>query len=90
MCIRDRHYKAWWWGNTSAWGSPVPGKPDDAAMLEGAEIWARSRDQTRDGVMGVLEYKPNEFIHSTLDMYYSRFDQKETMRGVMWLSLIHI
>lgn len=82
--FQEQHYKAWWWGNTSAWGSPVPGKPDDAAMLEGAEIWARSRDQTRDGVMGVLEYKPNEFIHSTLDMYYSRFDQKETMRGVMW------
>ena len=82
--FQEQHYKAWWWGNTSAWGANVPGKPNDAAMLEGAEVWARSRDQTRDGVMGVLEYKPNEFIHSTLDMYYSRFEQKESMRGIMW------
>ena len=82
--FQEQHYKAWWWANTSAWGSSVPGKPDDAAMMEGAEVWDRSRDQTRDGVMGVLEYKPNEFIHSTLDTYYSRFEQKESMRGIMW------
>ncbi|TXH77114.1 MAG: TonB-dependent receptor [Lysobacteraceae bacterium] len=82
--FQEQHYKAWWWGNTTAWGGAVPGKPSDAAMLEGAEIWARSRDQVRDGLMGVLEYKPNDMVHSTLDVYYSRFEQKEAMRGIMW------
>lgn len=82
--FQEQHYKAWWWANTTPWGADVPGKPTDAVMLEGAEIWARSRDQVRDGVMGVLEYKPNDIVHSVLDVYYSRFEQKEKMRGVMW------
>lgn len=82
--FQEQHYKAWWWANTTPWGADVPGKPSDAAMMEGAEIWARSRDQQRNGVMGVLEYKPNEFVHSVLDVYYSRFEQKERMRGIMW------
>ena len=38
----------------------------------------------RDGVMGVLEYKPNDDFRSILDVYYSKFDQNETMRGIMW------
>lgn len=82
--FQEQHFKAWWWGNTTRWGADVPGKPTDAAMMEGAEIWARSRDQVRDGVMGVLEYQPNEFLHSILDVYYSKFEQKESMRGIMW------
>lgn len=82
--FQEQHYKAWWWGNTTRWGADVPGKPTDAAMMEGAEIWARSRDQVRDGVMGVLEYQPNEFLHSILDVYYSKFEQTESMRGAMW------
>ena len=83
--FQEKHYKAWWWGNTEAWGSyPVPGKPADAIMLQGAEAWLRSRDQVRDGLMGVLEFKPNEEVHSTLDFYYSKFRQEETTRGLMW------
>src|SRR3546814_12191969 len=50
----------------------------------GAEAWARSRDQVRDGVMAVLEYKPNDQLHSMLDLYYSHFNQDEIMRGLMW------
>lgn len=82
--FQEQHFKAWWWGNTTPWGGNIPGKPADAAAMMGAEVWARSRDQVRDGIMGVLEYKPNDFMHSTLDVYYSRFEQKEAMRGIMW------
>ncbi len=82
--LQEKHYKAWWWGNTTPWGGNIPGKPNDAAAIMGAEVWARSRDQVRDGIMGVLEYKPNDFMHSTLDVFYSRFEQKDAMRGIMW------
>lgn len=82
--FQEQHYKAWWWANTDAWGAPVPGKPADAAMLEGAEAWRRSRDQVRDGLMGVLQFKPNDSFNSTLDMYYSKFRQHESTRGAMW------
>jgi len=83
--FQEQHYKAWWWANTDAWGAPpVPGKPANAVMLEGAEAWRRSRDQVRDGLMGVLQFKPNDRFNSTLDMYYSKFRQSETTRGLMW------
>ena len=84
--FQEKHYKAWWWGGSADWfpADGIPGKPAGAEMLMGAEAWARSSDQIRDGLMGVFEYKPNENFHSILDLYYSKFDQKETMRGIMW------
>jgi iron complex outermembrane receptor protein len=84
--FQEKHYKAWWWGGSASWfpANGIPGKPEGAEMLMGAEVWARSSDQTRNGLMGVFEYKPNDSFHSILDVYYSRFNQKETMRGIMW------
>lgn len=82
--FQEKHYKSWWWANTDMWGTPQDGKPADAIALQGAEGWVKSRDMTRDGVMAVLEFKPNDTWHSVLDAYHSRFDQGEWMRGVMW------
>jgi iron complex outermembrane receptor protein len=82
--FQERHYKSWWWANTDLWGAPQGAKPADAIALQGAEGWVKTRDMTRDGVMAVLEYKPGDTWHSVLDMYYSKFEQDETMRGVMW------
>ncbi len=36
-----------------------------------------SKQNTRDGLMAVLEFKPNADLHSTLDLYYSKFDTHE-------------
>ena len=44
---------------------------------------ATSRKQTRDGVMGVFEFKPNDSLHSTVDLYFSKFKKNESMRGLM-------
>jgi len=82
--FQEKHYKSWWWANTDMWGTPQDGKPADAIALQGAEGWVKSRDMTRDGVMAVLEFKPNDTWHSVLDAYHSKFDQGEWMRGVMW------
>lgn len=82
--FQERHYKSWWWANTTLWGTPQGAKPDDAIALQGAEGWVKSRDTTRDGVMAVLEFKPNETWHSVLDLYHSKFEQEEWMRGAMW------
>ena len=82
--FQEKHYKSWWWANTDEWGAPQGAKPADAIALQGAESWVKSRDTTRDGVMAVLEFKPNDTWHSVLDVYASRFDQEEWMRGVMW------
>ena len=82
--FQEKHYKSWWWANTDLWGAPQGAKPADAIALQGAEGWVKSRDMTRDGVMAVLEFKPNDSWHSVLDMYHSKFEQQEWMRGAMW------
>ncbi|WP_334178245.1 TonB-dependent receptor [Pseudoxanthomonas sp.] len=82
--FQEKHYKSWWWANTDLWGTPQDGKPADAIALQGAEAWVKSRDMTRDGVMAVLEFKPNDTWHSVVDAYHSKFKQGEWMRGVMW------
>lgn len=80
---QEKHYKSWWWANTNDWGSPLPGTPTDSVALQGFELGAASSRQKRDGLMGVLEYKPGNGFHSTLDLYYSKFDQTEARRTVM-------
>ncbi|HEY1130420.1 MAG TPA: TonB-dependent receptor [Roseateles sp.] len=80
---QEKHYKSWWWANTNDWGSPLPGVPTDAVALQGFELAAASSRQKRDGLMAVLEYKPDGGFHSTLDLYYSRFDQTDSRRAVM-------
>ena len=66
------------------WGcNPASGVPDGATFQSGFEFASRSRNQKRDGLMGVLEFKPSSKFHSTLDVYYSQFENAETSRGLM-------
>ena len=57
---------------TLTWG------PVSQAMLP--MFWTGSqftKKNTRDGVMAVLEYKPNQDLRSQLDLYYSKFETHE-------------
>ncbi|MEJ0061410.1 MAG: hypothetical protein WDM79_18435 [Terricaulis sp.] len=36
----------------------------------------------RDGIMGVLQYEPSSTFSSTLDVFYSEFEEVQTLRGV--------
>ena len=52
--------------------------PVSQAMLP--MFWTGSqftKKNTRDGVMAVLEYRPNKDLRSQLDLYYSKFDTHE-------------
>ena len=82
--FQEQQEKAWWWGNPDAWGAPQAGKPTDAVARQAGEAALKSRDITRDGVMSVLEFKPNDNFHSLLDVYYSKFDQDEAENSIMW------
>ena len=64
----------------------TPDSADNALQLNGQEIWETSRRNQRDGVMGTIEWKPSDSVHSVLDLYYSRFKQKEVIRGAQWFS----
>jgi iron complex outermembrane recepter protein len=81
--FQEEHQKQWWWANTSQWGAPNVG---DNIAMQGAEGWVKSRDLKRDGLVGVLEFRPNENFRSQLDAYYSKFKQDEVMHGAMWNS----
>ncbi|MDP1899253.1 MAG: TonB-dependent receptor [Rubrivivax sp.] len=87
--VQQLHYKAWGFSTFPStcradWGCGQPsGGPTGSTYLNGYEATAVSSSQKRDGLMAVLEYKPNKDVHSTLDLYYSKFKKDETMRGLM-------
>jgi iron complex outermembrane recepter protein len=62
-----------------AWGYPCNDKGECA--LGGNKVFADSTNQKRDGVMAVLEFKPNADYSSVVDLYYSKFDKKTVLRG---------
>lgn len=59
-------------------------------LLGGGKSQAGSSDAVRDGVMAAVEFRPNDTYRSTLDLYYSKFDIKESLRfmetGLGWSS----
>lgn len=64
--------------------TPVAARP--ATYLTGQEIFATSRTQKRDALIGIVEWQPSDAVHVTTDLYYSRFKQRETTRGIQWFS----
>lgn len=79
---QQREYKSWWWGTENN----LPPGNADVVGLKGAEVTASSREQVRNGIMAVIDFKPSKDYRTALDLYYSEFDQKTTMRGMMWNS----
>jgi iron complex outermembrane recepter protein len=61
----------------------------DVFVLGGTKAQASSSENIRDGLMAVLEFKPSDAWHSTLDTYYSEFENTETLRfheaGTVWI-----
>jgi iron complex outermembrane receptor protein len=92
--VQEKQYQAWWWslnngpqGAEGNWGAPhTPGVPDNVLSQEGAQLRAKSENQLRNGLMTVIEWAPDEHYHSTLDLYYSTFNQKTYLNGAQWSS----
>ncbi|MFN0185472.1 MAG: TonB-dependent receptor, partial [Aquabacterium sp.] len=78
------------YGDFAPYGLPIGGIPPslfnkepnwgftNSAMLP--MVWRSSqstKENVRDGLMAVLEYKPNKDLRTQLDLYYSKFDTKE-------------
>jgi len=90
--IQEKQYGYWWWsvdngtaGIDQNWGGPhTPGIPDNVVSQEGMQLRAQSQRQLRNGLMAVVEWAPGDHYHSTLDMYYSTFDNKKYTNGAQW------
>jgi iron complex outermembrane receptor protein len=61
-----------------------PDSADLAFFPTGQEIFSRSKSNKRLAGIGILEWEPSDRVHTILDLYYSRFKQRETMRGAQW------
>lgn len=73
----------------NAWGYNIGGNNlPGVAVLGGSETYATSKTQKRDGLMAVVEFKPNRTYSSVIDAYYSKFDKVEksniTKTGLSW------
>jgi len=83
------HTSNWFYDNYACPGceqySPVQPQPAPF-ILSGQEIMASTSRDIRDGLMGTLEFKPSDSVHSVLDLYYSRFKQHTIRRGAQWFS----
>lgn len=64
-----------------AWG--FPNAADGNLVLGGTKPYVKSNELTRDGVLGVIEFAPHDSrFRTTIDAYYSRFDDEQTLRGI--------
>ena len=70
-----------------AWG--YPDGPAGNKVIGGAKPFVASNELKRTGIIGTVEYKPNDSYTSTLDLYYSKFDNDQIKRGIempLWWS----
>ena len=72
----SNQFETWDWVNGSIAGGPTVKVP------KGLKSMAVTGSQVRDGLMGVLEWRPSREFSSTVDVYHSRFDQSEIRRGM--------
>lgn len=63
-----------------------PDSADKATFVTGQEIFAYSRRNKRLAGIAIAEWEPSDSLHTTVDLYYSRFKQRTTMRGAQWFS----
>ena len=64
----------------NAWGYPTTGT--GAFVLGGVKPYVMSSELERDGFMGTLEFRPNDRFHSTIDAFYSEFQNTQILRGI--------
>jgi len=98
---QEKQYQAWWWSMNNGpgsindspphegtgWGGPyTKGMPNNVLSEEGMQLRAQSQSQVRNGAIGIIEWAPNDHYHSTLDIYYSKFDQEKYKNGLQWSS----
>lgn len=84
------------WADAKPWGIGINGVPPQLHPGNGSTnallpmYWdakESSKKNVRNGLMGVFEYKPNRDLHSTVDLYYSKFDTHEVagiFNQMMW------
>ena len=63
-----------------AWG--YADGPANTKVFGGGKLYHFDNNLKRDGVMATLQFKPNEFYESNLDLFYSKFEKTEVKTGM--------
>jgi iron complex outermembrane receptor protein len=64
----------------NSWGYPTDASGN--LVIGGAKPYVQSSMLKRDGVIGVLEFKPTDNFSSSLDVFYSEFKNHQIQRGI--------
>ncbi|KPF78635.1 TonB-dependent receptor [Brevundimonas sp. AAP58] len=64
----------------NAWG--YPNASNGAFVIGGTKPYVMSSELERDGFMGTLEFRPNDRFHTTVDAFYSEFQNTQILRGI--------
>ena len=64
----------------NAWG--YPDLNSTTKVIGGAKPYVKSNELKRDGLMGVLEFQPDDRFHTTFDGYWSKFNDEQRLRGI--------
>ncbi len=64
----------------NAWG--YPDLNATTKVIGGAKPYVKSNELKRDGLMGVLEFQPDDAFHTTFDGYWSKFRDDQRLRGI--------
>ncbi|MDQ7019752.1 MAG: TonB-dependent receptor [Robiginitomaculum sp.] len=64
----------------NAWGYPTESTGN--LIVGGAKPFVETSKLERYGLIGTLEYEPNDNASSSVDLYYSNFDENQRLRGI--------
>lgn len=80
--IQDQRWESWGYtGVTVPPGTPGMDSGGSVQANGGSKVYADSNEGTRDALISTIEWRPNEKYTSTLDLYYSKFNQELTYGG---------
>lgn len=73
-------------GNTTKWDSWGGGTTSYNGQTvqvpyNGFGAFTNKEEQTRDGAMAVVQFRPNRDLNSTLDVFYSKYDRNKVTYG---------
>jgi iron complex outermembrane receptor protein len=66
-----------WGGGTAKYNGQDVNVP-----YNGFNAWTDGYEQSRNGLMGVIQYRPSKEFTSTLDLLYTKYDRDNRTRGI--------
>jgi iron complex outermembrane receptor protein len=71
------------WGYPTLDGlGPLGFTDQNESIIGGAKPFVRSSELQRDGIIGILEFEPNDRFRTAVDVYYSEFEETQWLRGI--------